>query len=305
MSRINNYLKDQEARNREASINAKHQHIAKIMSSSQKSSMSKHPPLFKMGLLVTFLFPLILLVINFNTVQTLINSQLANQTDVSTESERTGVMEKIETPPSVEEQANLDYEDAIAALQNDESITAKTLLQGILQSVPEFEPARESLAIIWLSEGDSKKAVGVLEQGLNYNPEHLPFSKLLAEYYISEQDYAKALTYLLRSQPNITDDSAFYGTLAGVYRKLGEPGQAASIYNQLLQIEPDEGTWWMGLAISFQEADKPEAAMVAYEKALNTGRLTAELAQFSREQINVLHNAKNSKGSKRRARQLS
>ena len=291
MSIINRNLKRQEQKNRENNTYSPQHQIAKMMATGPAATPNSAKRSYT-GILLLALFVAALLVFTLNKEylhQYLASHWSTKKETLKSAKEKTivseGVMEKQEVPLTALEQAERDYGDAQLALSENNNVVAETLLQGILKSSPMFEAARESLAILWLSQGKVKEAVSLLEEGLSLNPEYAPFSNLLAKQYVAEENYAQALTYLLRSQPSILDEPDHYAMLAGVYRKLDEPEQAATIYNQLLQIEPDEGVWWMGLGISFSEADKPQAALVAFEKALNTGRLSAELAQFTRVQI--------------------
>ena len=55
-----------------------------------------------------------------------------------------------------------------------------------------------------------------------------------------------------------------------------------------MEVRPDSGVWWMGLAISLEAMGDDGVAIVAYRKALNGHAMTADLQRYASERIAVL-----------------
>lgn len=147
------------------------------------------------------------------------------------------------------------------ALRRDNKITQEeALLRQVLEKDGQHKLALRRLSAILvesdrISEGLSvlKKAVGRRSSGV-----------------------------LVGEDPNL---AAF---LAALYQRRGEHRKAIDLYRTLLQRFPSKGIWRMGMAISMEKSQKPEQALVAYERALTSSDLSDKLNVFVRQRIKKL-----------------
>ncbi len=62
----------------------------------------------------------------------------------------------------------------------------------------------------------------------------------------------------------------------------GQYAEAGSIYENLLDAEPNSGSAWIGLAMSHDSLGNRADAVSAFESALRTGSLKTPLARYAR-----------------------
>jgi MSHA biogenesis protein MshN len=95
---------------------------------------------------------------------------------------------------------------------------------------------------------------------------------------------------LSRNVPAIASDPDYHALYAAVLQKLAVHNDAAMIYRNLVDVQPDNGLWWMGLAISLEAISRNKDALFAYRNALNGQSLTPETHRYIVERIRYLDN---------------
>ena len=149
--------------------------------------------------------------------------------------------------------------------------------------------ARSTLATKLIEQGQHDLAYSVLREGLNHYPGQTEWTKLLAQAYIDAGDLPGAKDLLSGSMPDISSDPGFHALYAALLQKLELHKEAAVIYRNLLQLHPDNGIWWMGLAISLEAISRNKDALFAYKNALNGQLLTPETHQYITQRIHFLN----------------
>ena len=69
------------------------------------------------------------------------------------------------------------------------------------------------------------------------------------------------------------------------YQRLGQHEQALSLYRSLLQRDTANARYWLGLGLSLEQMDQPQAAASAYRRARELGGLSARLQAFVRQRL--------------------
>jgi len=78
----------------------------------------------------------------------------------------------------------------------------------------------------------------------------------------------------LRSGLEHARGSAEYAAfLAALLQREGKHEEAIGHFRTALRIRPNFRVWWVGLGISLQAANQPEAALDAYRRACAAGNL--------------------------------
>lgn len=193
-----------------------------------------------------------------------------------TTGERDNVPPPIQNPPAVGEKKSVAsdaatnvtdsaeiqalYDQALAEEKNGNSSTAQELYKRVLERDSGHLLARQRLARIYVESGLAAQALTILKPA------------------VSGRDAQS----LAQSDPNF---SAF---LAALYQRQEEHQKAVELYKALLSSNPDKGIWQMGIAISLEKLHQPENAMANYEKALNSGELSARLRTFVQKRLQSL-----------------
>lgn len=180
-------------------------------------------------------------------------------------------MQKVLLPLTSEQQAQLDYQEALTALQNKQVFTAITKLRGILKILPTYMPARETLSTVLYRTGSKHEASRIARIGLSQDPDNMVLIQLRAHIYVDQGLVNSALQLLLQQHPDVNSDPNYYGFIAALYQRLGKYQAAAQIYAQLSQLQPTNATWWVGFGIALEGSGATNAAREAYVNALKYG----------------------------------
>lgn len=222
---------------------------------------------------------------------TVANEQTAKQTikaSASTASAGRASMEKVAVPFSGDQQAQSDYQKALEQISQDQIDSAVALLQTLVKQYPKFLPARKSLATLLMKEENYILAQHVLLDGLKLTPDSVDLIMLYARYWINRGNSRQALTILQSVNPSLEQYPDYYATLAVLQQKLGKPMEASRLYEQLINDDPSNGRWWLGLGMSLEMADHQNEAIQAYKKALNAGNITPSLQMYLQSKISQL-----------------
>ncbi len=197
-------------------------------------------------------------------------------------------IEKIERTPNPQELAENLYREAARVHAQGNPSEAERLLKTLLVSNPRHTLARERLAGIQLDGGRWTEAQDTLEQGVAQVPQHLPFRYSLARIHLERGNLAEAEKLLDDARRAGHTDAELHAFLAAVHQRASKHGDAIKSYREALTLRPEEGRWWVGLGISLEAQQEAGTARDAYRRALDTGRLPANLARYAEDRIKAL-----------------
>lgn len=180
------------------------------------------------------------------------------------------------------------YQRALSYLSADRLRPAAHELDKALDLKPAFHPARELLAGLYLQTGQETEAFMLLDEGLDMAPEHLAFSRIYAEALIRRGRLEQAMKILSRGDPYAGGDAEFQALYAATAHRLGAHEVAVSRYMRALDMQSQNGAWWMGLAMSLEADGRPESAAGAYAEAMDTGQLNADLSDYVQSRLQAL-----------------
>ncbi len=200
------------------------------------------------------------------------------------------VLEKKLKPLTPDERAESEYRLAASALQQKRTGEAESRLRTALAAQPSHLKARELLAGLALQGGRWREAQSLLEQGVALHPNHYPFAQLLARSYVDHGQEQKALALLEKSRAAAGGDPEYLAFLATLYQRAGRQDDAARNFNEALRQRPQEGRWWLGLAISLEAVEKWKESTEAYQRAVTSGSLDKQLLQYSQQRLAVVKN---------------
>ncbi len=178
-------------------------------------------------------------------------------------------------------QAQNSYDQVMSNLANLSSAQAIEQLSQITNQFPTFEQARLALAAMLIKYGQNDQALAVLEDGLKQDPSNFQIAELAAHVLVESNHIDKALALLKTAQPaTIQASPDYYAMMAGLYLQDKNYKQASLFYQALTNLNPQNGTWWAGLAISLDKQGQTQAAVNAYNQAETVGGLSPALQSY-------------------------
>ncbi|MEN8616757.1 tetratricopeptide repeat protein [Shewanella baltica] len=153
---------------------------------------------------------------------------------------------------------------------------------------PSMHEARKQLAALHYGQGQLAKASEVLQQGMLLFPQQLDFALLLARV----QQAAGQADLALVTLANIPDTHPLarqkWMAQSDLAQKLGQFSVSEQAYRQLLQQEPQQAKWWMGLAYALDSQQQFLQARQAYRTALGHRGLSAQASAFIEQRLTQL-----------------
>jgi len=198
------------------------------------------------------------------------------------------IIDKRLRPLTLAQQAQNHFQDAILKLGRGEESLAQSALTKALSVDPSHIRARETIAALLLNTGRISEASAFLRDGLNINPKTASLAKMYARILLDQGDVAQSITVLEQAMPSIATDPEYYALMAAFYTQVGKHGQAAQVYQQILQVRPGVSKWWMGLGLSLESMDDSAQALLSYRRAQRVGGLTVSLNNFVTGRIQAL-----------------
>jgi len=96
------------------------------------------------------------------------------------------------------------------------------------------------------------------------------------------QQAVDTLRIYLPQADNNADYQAFY---AALFQRQQRHKEAVNHYQLALRMQPRNGVWLMGYAISLQAVERKEDAKLAYRQALAMQTLSPELSAFVQQKL--------------------
>lgn len=153
---------------------------------------------------------------------------------------------------------------------------------------PSMHEARKQLAALHYGQGQLAKASEVLQQGMLLFPQQLDFALLLARV----QQAAGQADLALVTLANIPDTHLLarqkWMAQSDLAQKLGQFSVSEQAYRQLLQQDPQQAKWWMGLAYALDSQQQFTQARQAYRTALGHRGLSAQASAFIEQRLTQL-----------------
>ena len=195
---------------------------------------------------------------------------------------------KQQRPLSPEQITEVAFQKGYNALEKGQTKKAEIFLREALQSLPNHIKSREILTGLYIKAGRYVEAGQLLFEGIGLSPEYTMYRKLYARVLLEQSNLATAVKVLEQYSPSVQVDTDYYALLAALYQRQGKHENAAALYQQMLKQNKTVGIWWIGLGISLEKMDKPDAARTAYEKARSSGTLAIQMAKYTDNRLTAL-----------------
>jgi len=187
------------------------------------------------------------------------------------------------------EQASNLYQRAFSLYQQGRVIDAEAILWDALALASDHIKARTLAVQLMVEQGRLNEARELLLTGIKLTPHHYPYVQSLAHLLVDQGQIKWALQQMEAAQYLAMEDSNYLALLAWLYQRNDQHVEAARVYVDSLALNPEQGQWWLGLAISLQAQQNWQGAAEAYEYALAMG-LEPKLRQYAMARYQLLAN---------------
>lgn len=161
-------------------------------------------------------------------------------------------------------------------------------LHKIIELAPEDLRTRKQLAAMLFSKQDLQAALLVLQQALIQAPADSSSRLMLSRIYYKTGKHSAALDILkAHPHPTLANDEllSFRAALA---ESIGQYGVAQSDYQLLVNRNPSEAKWWLGLGVSQDKQQLATQAIASYEQAKSLNQLPQQVDTFVEQRIRLL-----------------
>ena len=159
------------------------------------------------------------------------------------------------------------------------------MLEQYLVSDPESVSTVVALFRLYLQMDDLDMAEQLLV-GSSRLPS-LTILEMKAQIKVHQGDLLGAVKMLESVTPDY-DETTYHALLAGLYQKMGRFEEAARHYRYLLNNEPGQGVFWLGLAVSLDSLNSDKEALSAFQRTRDTGHYDGDVQHYVEERIRVL-----------------
>ena len=80
----------------------------------------------------------------------------------------------------------------------------------------------------------------------------------------------------------------FYATLAAAFQSEGRILEAGNLYRSLIQVDPQDGRYWLGYAIALEHNKKLNQAIEAYNRASQSPETDPTVLDYAEKRLKVL-----------------
>lgn len=199
---------------------------------------------------------------------------------------------------SIEQVELTHHQLAIKALGRAEKALDANDMQTALSAYSEalrYEPAntdtRQKLAALYFGKADTRKAYEIIQEGIHLDTNNQALRLALSKLLVKANQPEAALSPLVHLPPVPSRD--YLAMRAALAQKQKQNEIALESYQLLVQQDPENARWWLGLGIQQERALQFTAAINAYNKALGKVGISNQSQAFIRDRLTVLKQLEN------------
>jgi len=189
---------------------------------------------------------------------------------------------------TAKETVEVNYWRAIGYMKQKDTATAEALLIANLHQDPRHHLSRIELSALYLRNELWEEAEGFLQKGLKEDSRNSDFLRLMAMLHNAKGEPEKALELLLKIKEPGVHRRDYISLLGHVYQQLGHATLARKQYFRLLQAEPNNPIWLLGVTMSLDSEGQREPALEGYRRLAKESAVEPEVLQYIRDRIAAL-----------------
>ncbi|MCJ8168405.1 tetratricopeptide repeat protein [Atopomonas sediminilitoris] len=184
------------------------------------------------------------------------------------------------------------YQDDLArgkqALLAQDYRGAVTLLERAHRERRSDQEISAWLAKAYLSAGMLDQVLTWLPEQIRQQPRSSELRMLLARAQLEQGQAREAAQTLNGYLPPISKEPAYHALLAATYQQINDWPQSAARYQDLVRMQPGQGSWQLGLAIALEQQGQLRPASDHYRLALGSGTLKGVSSDYARTRLQAL-----------------
>jgi MSHA biogenesis protein MshN len=184
-----------------------------------------------------------------------------------------------------QQRADNEYRKASVLMQEGKTADAIGVLEQVLQIDPQYSVARQSLVGLLLEMKHQDDAMRRLQEGLTLDLRQPELAMMLARLQVEKGQLGPAVATLQRSLPHAIERADYQAFLAALFQRGMQHKEAIDHFLIALRKSPQNGLWWMGLAISLQAENRLPEARDAFARAGASNTLTPPLQSFVEQRM--------------------
>jgi MSHA biogenesis protein MshN len=187
-----------------------------------------------------------------------------------------------------QQRAENEYRKATVLLQQARTSESIAALEQVLLLDPQHAAGRQTLVGLLLEVKRHDEAIRKLQDGLNIDKRQVGMAMMLARLQVEKGDLRPAIETLQRTLPDASERADYQAFLAALFQREARHKEAVDHYFLALRKSPQNGIWWMGLAISLQGENRLSEARDAFGRAKASSTLSPELSAFVDQKLTQL-----------------
>ena len=192
------------------------------------------------------------------------------------------------TQMTPQQQAENEFRKAYGLMHKGQIEAAISGFETTLQLDSDHIVARQTLVRLLLDNKRNADAERVLQEGLQYNPKQYSLALLLARIQVGHSELDQALETMQKSLPYAAKQADYQAFVAALLQRQSRHKEAISYFRNALQLSPQSGVWLMGLGISLRAEQRIPDARDAFNRAIESHSLNADLLSFVTQQLKEL-----------------
>jgi MSHA biogenesis protein MshN len=183
--------------------------------------------------------------------------------------------------------SSLRAEAFIASQKNDDASVVK-ILHEILSIAPQEMKIRKQLAALLFSKSELGDAKNVLSIGIEQSPTDSSMRLMLSRIFYRLGELDQAFTVLAEHPYSALANDELVSFRAALAEKTGNYVIAQEDYLLLVQRNPNDAKWWLGLGVSQDKQKLSEQAISSYQQAQSLNQLPQQVDTFVAQRIQLL-----------------
>jgi tetratricopeptide (TPR) repeat protein len=171
-------------------------------------------------------------------------------------------------------------------LQSGEIVRATGVLEKLVADYPQAESAALMLFDLYLQTGSAGDALALQAVAQTVPLRHYYQARMLARAGQNDE----ALTILEQLNPSGAVKQPYLALQAGLYQRHEQYQRAADIYQQLVQMDNRQPTYWLGLGVAAEALGQRNKALQAFIAANQLAPADPAVGQYIERRIQVLSN---------------
>lgn len=177
---------------------------------------------------------------------------------------------------------------AHAALQKNDDALLTRLLNEILLIAPLEMQTRKKLASLLFSTNQLSEAQQILSKGIEQSPADSSLRLMLSRLFFKLGDNQNAFAVLSEHPYSSLANDELISFRAALAEKIGQYPLAQQDYQMLVQRNPNNAKWWLGLGVSQDKQQLNTQAVTSYQHAQSLQQLPEQVDSFMATRIQLL-----------------